>query len=74
MAHQPKVHDPAVVEGNQCLEKEVQVAAGYTLVEMHVPNWANAQREDPMLSTVLDWMKAQKQTNPNDASGGTCLQ
>ena len=35
-AHQTKVHDPAVVEGNQCLEQEMQVAAGCPLVEMHV--------------------------------------
>ena len=30
---------------------------------MHVIDWAKAQREDPMLSTVLDWLKTQKQTN-----------
>ena len=33
------------------------------LVDMHVTNWAKAQREDLMLRTVLDWLKAQKQTN-----------
>ena len=58
----PKVHDPAVVEGDQHLE-QVWVTAGCLLVEMHVTNWAKAQREDPMLNTVLDWLKAQKQTN-----------
>ena len=30
---------------------------------MHVTNWVEAQREDPMLSTVLDWLKTHKQTN-----------
>ena len=30
---------------------------------MHVPDWAKAQREDQKLSTVLDWLKAQKQTD-----------
>ena len=33
------------------------------LVEMHVSDWAEAQREDPVLSTVLDWLKAQKKTD-----------
>ena len=34
--------DPAVVEGYQEMEKEVCVAAGQGLVEMHVTNWAAA--------------------------------
>ena len=58
-----EIHDPAMVEGNQHLEQEVWVAARCPLVEMHITNSAKAQWEDPMLSTVLDWMKAQKQTN-----------
>ena len=63
MAHWAKVHDLAMVEGNQCLEQEVWVTEGCPLVEMHVIDWAGAKREDLMLSTVLDWLKAQKQTN-----------
>ena len=63
MVHWAKVHKPAMVEGDQHLEQEVWVTADYPLVEMHVPDWAKAQREDPTLSTVLDWLKAQKQTN-----------
>ena len=62
MVHQAKVHDPSMVEGDQHLEQEVCVTSGCPLVEIHVTNWANAQREDLMLSTVLDWLKAQKQT------------
>ena len=58
-----EVHDATVVEGNCCLEQEVCVAAGHTLVEMHVTDWAEAQKEDPMLSTMLDWLKAQKKTD-----------
>ena len=30
---------------------------------MHFTNWAKAQKEDPILSAVLDWLKAQKQTD-----------
>ena len=63
MAHQAKLHDLAMVEGDQQLEQEVWVTAGCPLVEMHVTSWAEVQREDPTLSTVLDWLKAQKQTN-----------
>ena len=48
-------YDPAVVEGNHGLEKEVHVAAGQVLVEMHMTDWANTQREDPVLNNVLDW-------------------
>ena len=58
-----KVHDPAIVEGNCCLEQEVHVATGCVLVQMHITDWAEAQKEDPMLSTVLDWLKAQKKTD-----------
>ena len=61
--HWAEVHDLAIVEGGQHLEQEVHVNAGHPLVEMHVINWAGAQREDPVLSTVLDWLKVQKQTN-----------
>ena len=63
MAHHAKVYDPAVVEGNQQLEQEVCITTGCPLVEMHVTNWAKAQREDLMLRAVLDWLKAQKQTD-----------
>ena len=30
---------------------------------MHVTDWAEAQKEDPLLSTVLDWLKAQNKTD-----------
>ena len=65
MIHRAKVHNPAMVEGDQCLEQEVCVTAGHPLVEMHVTDRAEAQREDPMLSAVLDLLKAQKQTDLN---------
>ena len=63
MAHWAEVHNPAMVEGDQCSEQKVHVATGHTLVEMHVTDWAEAQREDPVLSAVLNWLKAQKQTD-----------
>ena len=56
--HWAEVHDPAIVEGDQCLEQELCAATGCPLVEMHVTKWAGVQREDPVLSTVLDWLKA----------------
>ena len=61
--HWTKIHNPAIVESNQHLEQEVQITAGCPLVEIHVTNWVKAQREDLMSSAILDWLKAQKQTN-----------
>ena len=52
-----------VVEGDHGMEKEVCVAAGQVLVPMHVADWAEAQREDPVLSMVLDWLEAHKKTD-----------
>ena len=62
-AHWVEVHDPTVVESDCCLEQEVCVTTGCTLVQMHVMDWAKAQREDPVLSAVLDWLKTQKKTD-----------
>ena len=61
--HQAKVHDPTVVEGDCSLKQEVCVTTGHTLVQMHFTDWAETQKEDPMLKTVLNWLKAQKKTN-----------
>ena len=46
-AQRAEEEDPAVVEGDQEKEKEVQVTAGKVLVEMHVTDWAAAQRRRP---------------------------
>ena len=62
-AHWAKVHNPTIVKCDHSLEQEVHVTAGHTLVQMHVTDWAEAQREDPMLSAVLDWWKAEKKTD-----------
>ena len=55
--------DPAVIKGNQQREKEVQVATGQVMVEMHVTNWAAAQKEYPKLDAVLQWLESKKKTN-----------
>ena len=55
--------DPAMVEGDHGIEKEVCVTTGWVLVEMHVTDWATAQKEDPALDAVLNWFEAQKNTN-----------
>ena len=60
MVHQGKVHNPAVLEDDQHVEQEVHVATDSPLLEMYVTNWAKTQREDSMLSTVLDWLEAQR--------------
>ena len=61
--HEGEVHDPTSIEGDSCLKWEVCVTTGHALVQRHVTDWAEAQKEDPMLSTVLDWLKAQKKTD-----------
>ena len=45
--------NPAIIKNDQRLEQEVRVAAGQVLVEMHITNWAAAQKEDPELNAVL---------------------
>ena len=62
-AHWADVHDPTIVKGDHHLEQEVCVTTGCTLVQIHITDWAEAQKEDPMLGTVLNWLKAQKKTD-----------
>ena len=52
-----------MVEGDHNIEKEVCVAAGQVLVEMHVSDWAAAQREDQVLDAVLHWLEAKRKTD-----------
>ena len=59
-AHWAEVHNPAIIKGDHGLKQEVCVTMGCALVQMHVTEWAEAQREDPVLSAVLDWLEAQK--------------
>ena len=55
--------DPAVIKGDQWKEKEVRVATGQVLVEIHVTDWAAAQKEDPELDAVLQWLESKKKTD-----------
>ena len=55
--------DLTIIEGDQQMEKEVWVATGQILVEMHVANWATAQKEDPELDAVLQWLESKKKTD-----------
>ena len=55
--------NPAIIEGDQQIEKEVWVTAGQVLVEMHVTDWAAAQKEDPDLDAVLQWLESKKKTD-----------
>ena len=63
VTHHTEGCDPAMVEGDNGLEKEVCVTAGQVSVEMHVTNWAKTQRDDPVLDTVLSWLEAQKKSD-----------
>ena len=43
--------------------KSYHSTAGQVLVEMHVTNWVAAQKEDPELDAVLQWIEAKKKTD-----------
>ena len=62
-AHRAEVNNPTLVEGDHDLEQEVCVTTGHVLIQMPITDWAEAQREDPVLSAVLDWIEAQKKTD-----------
>ena len=55
--------NPAIIKSDQQLEQEVQVAAGQVLVEMHVTDWATAQKEDSELNAVLQWLGSKKKAD-----------
>ena len=55
--------NPAIIENDQQLEQEVRVTAGRVLMEMHVTDWAAAQKEDPELNAVLHWLETRKKAN-----------
>ena len=61
--------DPAVIKGDHDIEKEVHVTAGQVLVEVHVTNWATAQREDPELDAVLHWLEAKEKIDLRTLQG-----
>ena len=54
---------PAIIKNNQCLEEEVRVSTGQVLVEMCVTDWAKAQKEDPELDAVLQWLGSRKKAD-----------
>ena len=60
IANRAEGYDPAAVEGDHGIEKEVCVTTGWAWVEMHMTDWAKTQREDPMLNTVVNWLEGQK--------------
>ena len=63
MAHRAEGHNPSMVEGDHNVEKEVHGTTRQVQVEMHVTEWATAQKEDLLLNAVLSWLRAQKKTD-----------
>ena len=55
--------NPAIIKSDQQLEQEVWVTAGQVLVEMHVTDWVAAQKEDPELDAVLQWLESEKKAD-----------
>ena len=59
-AHQAKVHNPTIIKGDHSVEQEVHVTTDHKLVQMYSTDCAEAQREDLILSAVLDWLEIKK--------------
>ena len=55
--------NPAIIKSDQQLEQEVWVATGQVLVEVHVTDWAAAQKEDPELDAILQWLGSRKKAD-----------
>ena len=62
-SHRAERENPAIIKGDQQLEKEVQVTTGQILVEMHVIDWAVAQKEDHELNAFLQWLESRKKAD-----------
>ena len=71
--HWAEVNDPTVVGSDHCLEQEVHVAAGCALVQMHVMDWAKAQR-GPSTECSIRLAEGPEEDRFKSSSGGTCLQ
>ena len=63
VSQQAEKESPAIIKNNQHLEEEVHVTARRVLVEMHVTNWAEVQKEDPELDAVLQWLGSRKKAD-----------
>ena len=63
MSWQAERERPAINKKDQLLEQEVRVTARRAVVEMHVANWAAAQKEDPELDAVLQWLGSRKKAD-----------
>ena len=63
MSQQAEKERPVIIENDQLLEQEVCVAARQVVVEMHVTDWAVAQKEDPELDVVLQWLGSRKKAD-----------
>ena len=60
-AYRVEGHNPSVVEGDHNVEKEMHVTIGQVKVEMHMTDWAAAQKEDLVLNTMLNWLGGQEE-------------
>ena len=72
--HQVEVHDPTVVESDCCLEQEVCVTVGHVLVQMHVMDWAKAQRGGPSTECSIRLAEGPEEDRSKSSSGRTHLQ
>ena len=41
---------------------------------MHITDWAGAQKEDPELDAVLQWLESKKKNRSEDTPWGICVE
>ena len=72
LPREQKERTQLIIENDQQLEQEVWVATGQVLVEMHVTDWAAAQKEDSELDAVLQWLGSKKKADLRTLLQGVC--
>ena len=63
MMEKADAHDPVVAKADEEIHKLVQetvILAQAACINLHVKDWVNAQQEDPILKTAIEWISAQK--------------
>ena len=70
-AHHAKTDDLAMVEGDLWSEQEVWIAAAHPMVEMHMTDWAKAQKEVPPTKNSARMAKLAEAAKFNSSSDRT---
>ena len=73
-AHHAKVNDPAVVEGDYCLEQEVHVMVRCVFVQMHMTDWGWSPEGRFGVEHSIRLAKSAEEDRSQGTPGRTCIQ